>query len=74
MLALLRRHNVEARVTRLFFDVCVCVIPPSHNPTCTTKKIQVTDVVIGESGLDLQAYLEEAPTAWELVRCCFACG
>lgn len=29
---------------------------------------QVTDVVIGESGLDLQAYLEEAPTAWELVR------
>jgi hypothetical protein len=27
----------------------------------------VTDVEIGESGLDLQSYLEEAPTAWELV-------
>jgi hypothetical protein len=24
-------------------------------------------VVIGASGLDLQAYLEEAPTAWEMV-------
>lgn len=27
---------------------------------------------IGESGLDLQAYLEEAPTAWELVSKSFS--
>lgn len=53
---------------------------PSHI-YAPTASIQVTDVQIGESGLDLQAYLEEAPTAWELVRVvllfilfCVLCG
>ena len=43
---------------------------PFHEMIAALKRhnVDVTDVVInGDSGYDLQSYLEEAPTAWELL-------
>ena len=43
---------------------------PFHEMITALKRhnVDVTDVVInGDSGYDLQSYLEEAPTAWELL-------
>lgn len=53
------------KASELFAEVWL----PFQELISTLKRhnVDVTDVMIGNSGYDLQSYLEEAPTAWELL-------